>query len=122
VQTFPTADGWIIVMFMNEKFWMALIQALHQESLARDPRFARLSGVLPVGPVYDVADALSSSFAQAVGMIQTVAHPEKPDLKLLGSTIKMNGMCPALTACPPLGADNHASLGPAAQSRAAVPR
>ena len=85
VQTFPTADGWILVMCMNEKFWSALLDVLGQQSLAGDPRFAdgntrhryrkeltaildpvfrratterwlaKLSGVLPVGPVYDVA-------------------------------------------------------------------
>jgi crotonobetainyl-CoA:carnitine CoA-transferase CaiB-like acyl-CoA transferase len=152
VQTFPTADGWIFIMCMHEKFWTELVRVLGREELTKDPRFvdgntrhryrkelttildpvfkqatterwlARLSGVLPVGPVYDVAGALSSSFARASGMIQTVAHPEKPDLKLLTSPIKVNGARAELTACPPLGADNEALLGVAPQSRSAVPR
>jgi crotonobetainyl-CoA:carnitine CoA-transferase CaiB-like acyl-CoA transferase len=152
VQTFPTADGWIFIMCMHEKFWTALVRALGQEPLAKDPRFvdgntrhryrkelttildpvfrrattehwlARLSGVLPVGPVYDVAGALSSRFARASGMIQTVAHPAKPDLQLLTSPIKVNGARPELTACPPLGADNDTLLGAAPQGRSAVPR
>jgi crotonobetainyl-CoA:carnitine CoA-transferase CaiB-like acyl-CoA transferase len=40
VQTFPTADGWILVMCMNDKFWLELLKALGREELAADPRFA----------------------------------------------------------------------------------
>ena len=141
VQTFPTADGWILIMCMSQKFWTELLRVLGQERLADDPRFAdghtrhtnrrelteildsafrgattgewlaRLSGVLPVAPVYDVAEALSSPFARASGMIQSVKHPAKRDLELLASPIKINGERPALAPCPPLGADNDALLG-----------
>jgi crotonobetainyl-CoA:carnitine CoA-transferase CaiB-like acyl-CoA transferase len=141
VQTFPTADGWLFVMCMSDKFWLELLTALGQEPLAADARFAdgnlrhrhrreltaaldpafrtrttaewlaRLSGVLPVGPVYDVAQALSSPFALASGMIQRVPHPEKPDLKVLTSPIKIDGERAALAAAPALGADNEALLG-----------
>jgi len=140
VQTFPTSDGWIFVMCMNDKFWAALLGALGRESLASDPRFVdgntrhrhrhelteildavfrgatteqwltRLSGVLPVGPVYDVGEALMSPFARASGMIQTVEHPEKADLALLASPIKVNGARAPVAPCPPLGADNEALL------------
>jgi crotonobetainyl-CoA:carnitine CoA-transferase CaiB-like acyl-CoA transferase len=147
VQTFPTADGWILIMCMSEKFWTELLRALGQEGLAGDPRFAdgntrhkhrhelteildsvfrgatteewlaRLSGVLPVAPVYDVAEALSSPFARASGMVQTVEHPAKHDLKLLASPIKVNGQRPALAPCPALGADNDALLGCGTRAR-----
>jgi len=140
VQTFPTSDGWIFVMCMNDKFWAALLGALGRESLGSDPRFAdgntrhrhrhelteildsvfrgatteqwlkRLSGVLPVGPVYDVGEALTSPFVRASGMIQTVEHPEKADLALLASPIKVNGARAPVAPCPPLGADNEALL------------
>jgi crotonobetainyl-CoA:carnitine CoA-transferase CaiB-like acyl-CoA transferase len=150
VQTFPTSDGWIFVMCMNDKFWTALLDALGRRALAADPRFgdgharhrhrreltaaldavfrtattrqwlARLSGVLPVGPVHDVAEALSSPFARESGMIQTVEHPEKDDLKLLAVPIKVNGRRPKVAPCPPLGADNDAVLGGGAA--AAKPR
>ncbi len=36
----PTADGWIFIMCMNDKFWLELLAALDQQSLAADPRFA----------------------------------------------------------------------------------
>jgi crotonobetainyl-CoA:carnitine CoA-transferase CaiB-like acyl-CoA transferase len=147
VQTFPTADGWIFVMCMSEKFWSALLEVLGREELAGDPRFAdgntrhryrkeltaildpafrqatteqwlkRLSGVLPVGPVYDIGDALSSPFAKSSGMIQTVPHRDKEDLKLLASPIKVNGARSVLAPCAPLGADNEALLRSASTSR-----
>jgi crotonobetainyl-CoA:carnitine CoA-transferase CaiB-like acyl-CoA transferase len=150
VQTFPTADGWILVMCMTEKFWSALLDVLGLQPLAHDPRFvdgntrhhhrqeltaildqefrkatteewlARLSGVLPVGPVYDVATALSSPFAQASGMIQTVPHPEKADLQLLATPIKVDGARGVSTPCSPLGADNEALLGAASSGGAAA--
>ena len=152
VQTFPTADGWILVMCMTEKFWTALLEALGQGPLGADPRFAdgntrhrhrkeltalldpvfrqatteqwltRLSGVLPVGPVYDVAQALSSPFARASGMIQTVPHPQKEDLKLITSPIKVNGERPRLAPCPPLGADSKALLERPLRDRAETQR
>jgi crotonobetainyl-CoA:carnitine CoA-transferase CaiB-like acyl-CoA transferase len=141
VQTFPTADGWVFVMCMNDKFWLELLKALDLTTLASDPRFAdgnarhdhrqkltaaldpafkkrttaewlaRFAGVLPVGPVYDVAQALDSSFVARTGMIQTVPHPKKPDLRVLTSPIKIDGQRGELTAAPELGADNAALIG-----------
>jgi crotonobetainyl-CoA:carnitine CoA-transferase CaiB-like acyl-CoA transferase len=141
VQTFPTADGWLFVMCMSDRFWLELLKALDVEALAGDARFAdgntrhryrreltaaldpafrrrttaewlaRLSGVLPVGPVYDVAQALDSPFVARSGMIQTVPHPEQPDLRVLTSPIKIDGERAVLTAAPDLGADNEAVLG-----------
>ena len=141
VQTFPTADGWVFVMCMSDKFWLALVKALDVAELAGDPRFAdghlrhehrreltaaldpafrkrttadwltRLAGVLPVGPVYDVAQALDSPFVARSGMVQTVPHPGKPDLRVLTSPIKIDGERAVLTAAPELGADNAALPG-----------
>jgi crotonobetainyl-CoA:carnitine CoA-transferase CaiB-like acyl-CoA transferase len=53
---------------------------------------------------------LSSPFVRASGMIQTVAHPEKAELKVLTSPIKVDGERATLTAAPALGADNDALL------------
>jgi crotonobetainyl-CoA:carnitine CoA-transferase CaiB-like acyl-CoA transferase len=124
VQTFPTADGWVFVMCMTEKFWTNLTAALDRNDLLRDPRFAspndrrlnrealsalldvefrkaptaewlkRLSGKLPVGPVYDLPQALENPFVERTGMIHTVTHPANPALKLLSSPIKVDGHRP----------------------------
>jgi crotonobetainyl-CoA:carnitine CoA-transferase CaiB-like acyl-CoA transferase len=141
VQTFPTADGWVFVMCMSDKFWRELTKALELPALASDPRFAdghlrhnhrreltaaldpafkkrttaewlaRLAGVLPVGPVYDVAQALESPFVARSGMVQAVPHPKSPGLRVLTSPIKIDGERAVLTAAPELGADNELLLG-----------
>jgi len=151
VQTFPTADGWVFVMCMSDKFWLELLAALELGELATDVRFAsgnvrhahrreltaaldpafrrrttaewlaRLSGVLPIGPVYDVAQALDSPFAAASGMIQTVPHPCKDDLRVLTSPIKVNGERATLAAAPALGEGNEELLAHGKRA-AKVPR
>src|SRR5262249_44686303 len=40
VQTSPTADGWIFIMCMTEKFWQAFIAAIGRTDLSCDPRFS----------------------------------------------------------------------------------
>jgi crotonobetainyl-CoA:carnitine CoA-transferase CaiB-like acyl-CoA transferase len=140
VQTFPTADGWVFVMCMTEKFWTNLTAALDRNDLLQDPRFAspndrrlnrealsalldvefrkattaewlkRLSGKLPVGPVYDLPQALENPFVERTGMIHTVAHPANPALKLLSNPIKVDGQRPCSPVCASLGADNETFL------------
>src|SRR5262247_3352891 len=39
VQTFPTADGWIFLMCMTDKFWQNLLAAIGRSDLGEDPRF-----------------------------------------------------------------------------------
>jgi len=40
VQTYPTADGWVYVMCMTDKFWNALVQGLERHDLRTEPQFA----------------------------------------------------------------------------------
>jgi crotonobetainyl-CoA:carnitine CoA-transferase CaiB-like acyl-CoA transferase len=140
VQTFPTADGWVFVMCMTEKFWTGLTSALDRNDLLADPRFAspearrinrealsaaldeefrtattaewlkRLSGKLPVGPVYDLPQALQNPFVEKTGMIHTVAHPANPELRLLSNPIKVDGSRLHSPVCASLGADNEQLL------------
>jgi crotonobetainyl-CoA:carnitine CoA-transferase CaiB-like acyl-CoA transferase len=140
VQTFPTADGWIFVMCMTEKFWTNLTGDLGRNDLLTDARFAssearrlnrevlsavldeefrkftteewlkRLAGKLPVGPVYDLPQALENPFVARSGMIRTVAHPANPGLKLLSNPLKVDGARPNSGVCASLGADNATYL------------
>jgi crotonobetainyl-CoA:carnitine CoA-transferase CaiB-like acyl-CoA transferase len=140
VQTFPTADGWIFVMCMTDKFWAALLGVLGREDLLGDPRFATpkarhdnvealsgvldaefrkrptshwmsvLAGVLPISPVYTLAQALENPFLETNGMVSTVPHPARPDMRVLSNPLKINGRRPAQATCSPVGADN-AKLG-----------
>lgn len=92
VQTFPTADGWVFVMCMTEKFYEAMLAAVGREDLRDEPDFktptlrfqnsarltaildesfraqptthwlAKLEGVIPIAPVRDFAETLESDF------------------------------------------------------------
>jgi crotonobetainyl-CoA:carnitine CoA-transferase CaiB-like acyl-CoA transferase len=137
VQTVPTADGWIFIMCMTQKFWINLVAALELPLLLEDPRFAtaaarlanraglsevldaafrqhttqhwlaRLSGVLPVGPVNDLAQALRNPFVEQTGMVRTVEHPENRGLKLLSNPLKVDGVRPQSGVAAFLGAHNE---------------
>jgi crotonobetainyl-CoA:carnitine CoA-transferase CaiB-like acyl-CoA transferase len=141
VQTFPTADGWIFVMCMTDKFWNNLVRAIAAPHLEQDARFAsqaarwqnraaltqeldaifqarptsfwlaRLSGLLPLGPVHTIAEALDSPFVAETGMIRTAEHPQNPNLRTLSSPLKIDGVRLSSPVCAPLGADT-AELAP----------
>ena len=148
VQTFPTADGWIFLMCMTDKFWENLIAAIGRADLGVDPRFASqalrrthldaltqvldaeikqrttsdwlqlFSGLLPAGPVLEMDQALDSAFVAEVGMVRTVVHPARSDLRVLANPLKIDGKRLEQVAAPNLGADTEAVLAelPAAKS------
>ena len=140
VQTFPTADGWVFIMCMTEKFWRILCETIGRPELPRDNRFAtperrwrnretlvplldaalrkgttehwlaRLTGKIPIAPVYDLAQALDAPFTRGTGMTGSVAHPVRGEMRVLGSPLKFDGVRLAQRACAPLGADNERIL------------
>ncbi|NGM37052.1 CoA transferase [Methylobacterium sp. DB0501] len=146
VQTLRTADGWIFVGCMMDKFWDALVAGLGRPDLAADPRFSSagarrdnrdaltaalddvfstrptqawleiLSGRLPVAPVHDVAQALANPFVAEAGMIARIDHPARPGLRVLANPLKIDGVRPVPAACSPLGADTHDILGTAPEA------
>ena len=141
VQTFPTRDGWIFMMCMTQKFWLSLCEAMGRTDLLSDPRFpdpnarARnraemtdaldptfrtrttaewltvFNGLLPAAPVNRLDAALDSAFTRETGMVSSVAHPVKGDLRVLANPIRIDGERPSQAACSPLGADNDLLLG-----------
>jgi crotonobetainyl-CoA:carnitine CoA-transferase CaiB-like acyl-CoA transferase len=144
VQTFPSADGWIFIMCLTDKFWQALLGVLKNPSIGADARFATpaarqanrdaltdvldkefrkhptthwisvLGGVLPVAPVYSLEEALESPFLRTNKMIASVPHPARPDMRVLSNPIKINGERLSQRVCSGPGADNEAVLGQAA--------
>jgi crotonobetainyl-CoA:carnitine CoA-transferase CaiB-like acyl-CoA transferase len=136
VQTFPTADGWIFIMCMTQKFWVSLVHAMERTDLLSDPRFSdpntraanraaltealdptfrtrtteawlkKFNGLLPAAPVYRLDQALDSDFARATGMVSAVPHPAKGSLRVIANPIRIDGERPSQAACAPLGADN----------------
>jgi crotonobetainyl-CoA:carnitine CoA-transferase CaiB-like acyl-CoA transferase len=141
VQTLPTADGWVFVMCLTEKFWVALLEAIGRPELARDPRFATararnenrepltaaldvefrkqptahwlkvFGGVLPIAPVFELDEALESPFLAANRMISSVPHPARPDLRVLANPIKINGERLSQQVCAAPGENNVEILG-----------
>ena len=141
VQTFPTADGWIFIMCMTDKFWNNLVHALGRPDLKTDARFATsplrrqnrdaltevldaelrkrptrewieaFAGLLPVAPVYEMDEALDADFPHRTGMIRNVPAAGRADFRVLGNPIKIDGKRPEQAAAPTLGADNDALLG-----------
>ncbi|NKJ48544.1 CoA transferase [Burkholderia sp. SG-MS1] len=145
VQTFPTADGWIFIMCMTEKFWQALLQGIDATEIADDPRFidvaarnqhreelnARLDAVfrtqssahwlsvlqgkLPIGPVLTVDQALNSPFVVGNGMISQVPHPLRLDFRMLSNPLKIDGKRLSQRVCAALGENTEAILGEASR-------
>jgi len=150
VQTFPTADGWIFIMCMTDKFWTNLVDALGRPDLKADARFAtpalrrqnrdaltealdgelrqrptrewieKFAGLLPVSPVYEMDEALDAEFPHRTGMIRNVPTAGRPDFRVLGNPLKIDGRRPEQVAAPVLGADNDALLGTARTAHAAA--
>ncbi|MGI9323756.1 MAG: CaiB/BaiF CoA transferase family protein [Pseudomonadales bacterium] len=133
-QLFRSADGWLFVMCQNPKFWRLFCERLDRPEWLLDERFATpaarmahrepleftieavlttqptshwvalLSGSVPVAPVHDVAQALDNPFAEATGMLNTVAHPALANgLRMLSSPFKVNGQRPPDRRAPLLG-------------------
>ena len=151
VQTYPTADGWIFIMCMTDKFWLELADAIGRSDLKSETRFStsslrhsnreqlteildrefrkqptrywldKLNGVVPVAPVLDIAQSLDNPYLAETQMISSVPHPAKPDLRALANPIKINGKRLEQSVCPPLGADNAAFIGQPLQQRRKAP-
>ena len=145
-QTYKTADGWIFIMCMTDKFWELLVEGLGCTELLADPRFAtmedrnrnravltgildgefgkdtmenwvsRLGAIVPIGPVYDVRQALTNPFVEQSGMIQHVPHPVRPDLRLLANPLKINGNRLPQEVCAALG-ENNVDFGIGAEAQ-----
>jgi crotonobetainyl-CoA:carnitine CoA-transferase CaiB-like acyl-CoA transferase len=140
VQLFKTADGWIFIMCMTEKFWQELMGVLGRPALADDARFStmparrehrealtplldaifetdttanwlqRLQGVLPAAPVHDLAQALENPVPIATGMIRHTPHPEREDFRSFANPILLDGARLPAKSAPALGADTDAIL------------
>jgi len=139
-QTYRAADGWIFVMCMTQRFWELLIEAIGMPELADDPRFAtmaargenrdalteildakfetrtmaqwvdRLGSIVPIGPVYDIKQALENPFLEEIEMVQNVPHPAQTDMRLLANPLRIDGKRLPLASASALGADNAVLL------------
>jgi crotonobetainyl-CoA:carnitine CoA-transferase CaiB-like acyl-CoA transferase len=152
VQLFKTRDGWIFLMCMTQKFWQELMRVMAAPHIDADPRFAspearrrhrdeltpildaafeqdttaawlaKLQGLLPAAPVYDMQQALENPFPISTGMIRNTPHPLRPDFRTFSNPILLDGQRLPARAGSALGADTEALLREAGYSDAELAR
>jgi len=60
--------------------------------------------------VLEMDQALDSAFVAEVGMVASVPHPARADLRVLANPLKIDGQRPRQVAARDLGADTEALL------------
>ena len=63
-----------------------------------------------LAPVYELDQALDNPWLDTIGMKQNVSHPDRPEIKVLSSPIRIDGERLPSRAAPLLGADSTAIL------------
>jgi succinate---hydroxymethylglutarate CoA-transferase len=135
-QLFKTSDGWLFVMAQTERFWEIFCNRIGAPEFLEREEFSEgasrrenrelltetvdahlitnttahwmdaLGGHVPSAPVYGLADALENPFLRDRGGVVTTEHPNRPDLEVLQSPVRMNDAIPNRPG-PGLGADNE---------------
>ena len=148
-QLYRTRDGWIFFMCQTQRFWELLCEKIGRAELTREPAFrdqaarhrnrdlltqvlddalaARttaewldvLGGAVPCAPVNDLRQALENPFFAERAGVQSCAHPDRPELKLLASPIRAGAAVPNRPA-PKLGEDTEALLAELGYDGAAI--
>jgi succinate---hydroxymethylglutarate CoA-transferase len=132
-QLYTARDGWIFLMGLTPKFWKIICEKTGRMDLFDHPDFvdfparkknaAKLNpildavfmeksvqawvdifaGLVPIGPVYDLADALETDFVKEREMIHTYDHPQKGKFRVVANPIKIDGQRLPTTYAPDLG-------------------
>ncbi len=138
VQLYKTADGWLYICCMNQKFWEILVRLIDRPDLATDSRFADLAsrrqnrdvltdlldavfmtrtreawmdilkGQIPAAPVESLDGAIDNPFVAEVGMVQPVAHASGRTLRMFANPLRFDSERLAQRAAPALDADGAA--------------
>jgi len=86
----------------NREQLVALLSTrLRERDTAEWHELLSAAGV-PAAPVADVADIVSSEQAQALGILQSMAHPSIPDLRLAALPLSFDGTRAEHRLAPPL--------------------
>jgi crotonobetainyl-CoA:carnitine CoA-transferase CaiB-like acyl-CoA transferase len=139
-QLYRTKDGWLFIMCNKEKFWPILARALGHEEWIDDPElqnFAarlknrdrvtrlldaalteqttatwieRLSGKVPVAPVFDVAQALDNAFVHERDNVLDYQYPDGRAARLIANPLRVPGVALPHRAAPKMGEHNEALL------------
>ena len=149
-QLYKTQDGWIFVMCNKEKFWPLLADALGHPEWADDERLAsfaarlknrdlvtqllddafsaqptetwlaKLSGQIPVSPVYDVAQALDNTFVHERDGVVGFDYEDGRQARMIANPIRVAGVDLPHRAAPRMGEHNDALLREAGFSADAI--
>ncbi len=140
-QLFPTRDGALVVMCNKEKFFPLLCEAIGAPHLATDPRYTTfalrlknrealvealvaifqthdtahwlplLAGRVPAAPVNTVPQAMQMPLLAEREMIVSVDHPQRGEVRMIGTPVKLSTHTPEYTAAPAMGAHNREIYG-----------
>lgn len=138
VQLYPTADGWIYICCMNQKFWEILVKIIERPDLGSDPRFVNmpdrtahrdtltgildevfrtkttaawldlLKGQIPAAPVEGLADAIDNPFVAESEMVRTISHPSGRSMRVFANPLRIDGKRLKQAAAPALDRDGPA--------------
>ncbi|MEJ8857102.1 CoA transferase [Variovorax robiniae] len=149
-QLYRTQDGWLFIMCNKEKFWPILARELGHPEWATDPQLAtfavrlanrdrvtrllddalmqaptaqwieRLSGKVPVSPVFDVAQALENPFVHERDGVVDYDYEDGRAARMIANPIRVPGVTLPHRAAPCMGQDNDALLREAGFDEAAI--
>jgi crotonobetainyl-CoA:carnitine CoA-transferase CaiB-like acyl-CoA transferase len=139
-QLYRTKNGWLFIMCNKEKFWPILARALGHAEWIDDPElqnFAarlknrdrvtrlldaalmeqttetwieRLSGKVPVAPVFDVAQALDNGFVHERDNVLDYQYPDGRAARMIANPLRVPGVALPHRAAPKMGEHNEALL------------
>jgi succinate--hydroxymethylglutarate CoA-transferase len=152
-QLYRTKDGWLFIMCNKEKFWSRLAHELGHPEWIGDPELSsfaqrlqnrdkvtcllddalmqhptvvwteRLSGKVPVAPVFDIAQALDSPFVQERGGVLDYEYGDaRAAARLIANPIRVAEAELPHRAAPRMGEHNEALLREAGFDSAAIAR
>jgi succinate---hydroxymethylglutarate CoA-transferase len=136
-QLYKTKDGWLFIMCNKEKFWPLLARMIGKPEWADHPDYCnykqrlanrdqltrdldavlgtattaewieKLSGTVPVAPVYDVKQALDNPFIREQERILEAEHPVRGKISTIACPIRCPGEPDRVGIAPPLGGDSE---------------
>jgi crotonobetainyl-CoA:carnitine CoA-transferase CaiB-like acyl-CoA transferase len=151
-QLYRTQDGWLFIMCNKEKFWPLLAKELGHPEWIDDPELAvfaqrlknrdrvtrllddalmqaptatwiaRLSGKVPVAPVFDIAQALENPFVHERDGVLDFDYGDGRGARMIANPIRIDGVALPHRAAPRMGEHDDAMLREAGFDAAAIAR
>jgi crotonobetainyl-CoA:carnitine CoA-transferase CaiB-like acyl-CoA transferase len=94
----------------NREDLVALLSERLRERSSTEWRELLAAAGVPAAPVADVADVAAAEQTEALGMLQAVAHPKIPELRLAALPISLGGDRPLHRTPPPLVGEHTAEI------------